>query len=224
MSDLHDLAAPYALDALGDEERQRFESHLHECAECQAVVDHLREGTVGLAGAVAIQPPNRLRTEVLEAVAATPQNTVVMDIEQYRRTRRNTIAFGVAAALLAVVATVAALISVGDPAAEILAAPDVATIELTGPAGTGRFTYSAEAGRGVFASESLPGVAEGRTYQMWLIDSSGPSPAGLFVPDDDGRSIAVVKDLMEGVTVGITEEPSGGSELPTGEVLLSGEI
>jgi anti-sigma-K factor RskA len=190
-----------------------------------ANIEELGGGALNLAGTVAVQPPERLRASVLEAVAVTPQSMVVMDLAEYRRKRRTTIVFGVAAALLAVLATVATVIaSTSDPAADILATADVATIELTGPAGSGRFTYSMQVGRGVFVSESLPDVPEGRTYQLWLIDPSGPSPAGLFAPEDDGRSRAVVGELTTGVTVGITEEPAGGSDQPTGEVLLAGDV
>ena len=35
-ADLHSLLAPYALDALDDEERTRFEAHLDQCTDCQA--------------------------------------------------------------------------------------------------------------------------------------------------------------------------------------------
>ena len=33
--DLHDLAAPYALDALDDDDRRAFEAHLRECEQCR---------------------------------------------------------------------------------------------------------------------------------------------------------------------------------------------
>ena len=44
--DLHELAAPYALDAVDADERVAFETHLRECERCRAELASLRE-TVG---------------------------------------------------------------------------------------------------------------------------------------------------------------------------------
>ncbi|WP_143219751.1 zf-HC2 domain-containing protein [Actinomadura sp. CNU-125] len=51
--DPHDLAGAYALDALGEAERKRFERHLDECPACTEEVRGLRETTsrLGLAAA-----------------------------------------------------------------------------------------------------------------------------------------------------------------------------
>ena len=43
MSDIHALSGAYAVDALDDIERARFEQHLAECADCRAEVAALRE-------------------------------------------------------------------------------------------------------------------------------------------------------------------------------------
>ena len=37
--DIHSLVGAYAVDALDDAERARFEQHLAACAECRAEVD-----------------------------------------------------------------------------------------------------------------------------------------------------------------------------------------
>ena len=49
----HDLAAPYALDALDESERSAFERHLAECADCRTEVEGLQEATAALATAQA---------------------------------------------------------------------------------------------------------------------------------------------------------------------------
>ena len=43
MNDVHDLAALYVLDALPNDERRTFESHLEECRDCRKEVQELRE-------------------------------------------------------------------------------------------------------------------------------------------------------------------------------------
>ena len=56
MSDLHKLTGAYAVDALDDLERARFEQHLDECDDCRFEVAELREtagpAVVGVSRAV----------------------------------------------------------------------------------------------------------------------------------------------------------------------------
>ncbi|WP_044471630.1 zf-HC2 domain-containing protein, partial [Streptomyces turgidiscabies] len=73
--DLHSLAAPYALDALGPDERRRFEKHLSGCAACTSEVRLLSEDAVRLAWSTAAPPPFAMRDRVLSAVRATPQES-----------------------------------------------------------------------------------------------------------------------------------------------------
>lgn len=225
MSELHDLAAPYVLDALDDDERRAFEAHLETCASCLDTVAELEAGALVLAESQQTEPPAHLRGQVLDAIEQTPQDAVVVDLATRRRNRVVTGMLAAAALILAVVATVSIVQSsrVGT-VEEILTAPDVQTVELVGETAAGRFTYSLDVGRGVFVSGSLAAVDPNRTYQLWLIGDAGPEPAGLFVPNASGRSTAVVDDVTAGLVLGITEEPAGGSEQPTGEVLLAAEV
>ncbi len=71
--DLHALSGAYALDAVGEAERKRFERHLAGCASCQREVSRLQEAASRFAVAVSAQPPARLRTRVLDAVASAAQ-------------------------------------------------------------------------------------------------------------------------------------------------------
>ncbi|MEV5342310.1 anti-sigma factor [Streptomyces sp. NPDC052676] len=71
--DPHSLAAPYALDALGPDERRRFERHLARCGRCDAEVRALTEDAVRLAWSAAEPAPPALRDRVMAAVRTTPQ-------------------------------------------------------------------------------------------------------------------------------------------------------
>jgi anti-sigma-K factor RskA len=73
--DLHSLAAPYALDALGPDERRRFEKHLAGCDACTSEVRLLSEDAVRLAWSTAAPPPFAMRDRVMSAVRATPQES-----------------------------------------------------------------------------------------------------------------------------------------------------
>jgi anti-sigma factor RsiW len=68
--DLHALSGAYALDAVSDVERKRFEHHLAGCPSCQREVSELLEAAGRFGVAVSARPPDGMRARVLEAVAA----------------------------------------------------------------------------------------------------------------------------------------------------------
>ena len=68
MSDMHPLSGAYAVDALDDIERARFERHLAECPDCAAEVASLREAAAMLAHSVDTGPSAELRAKVLAEI------------------------------------------------------------------------------------------------------------------------------------------------------------
>ncbi len=234
MSEMHDLAAFYAIGALEGGERTAFEMHLDDCAACRAEVAELSPGVEMLTLAVAEPAPEELRGRVDAAVdrIAGP-NPVALEA--------SVIPIGSTAALWRVAAGVAAAAALvfavaytstagdarfGSDVAAVLAATDATVVQVAGTdVGNARFVYSNELGRGVFSGSSIPSLAGGRTYQLWLIDEDGPSSLGLFAPDDDGGSAVVVEgDVRRGAVLGVTNEPEGGSDQPTGPVLLAVDL
>lgn len=71
-ADLHELAAAYALDALDDLERRRFENHLDNSPETAAEVASYSEVAASLVESEAVPPPS-LKASVLDAIANEPQ-------------------------------------------------------------------------------------------------------------------------------------------------------
>lgn len=79
--ELQELAGPYALDILSDEERRAFERHLPLCAECQGAVADARAVAEGLAHTVeAVDPPAALRARVLAAATATANSATTVRV------------------------------------------------------------------------------------------------------------------------------------------------
>jgi anti-sigma-K factor RskA len=67
----------------------------------------------------------------------------------------------------------------------------------------------------------------GRTYQVWLIDGSGPQSAGLLIVDENGQGVLIVtSELSIGSfqSLGISVEPDGGSPQPTGEIVVLSDL
>ena len=79
---LHTLAGAYALDALDDADRARFERHLARCDACAQEVRGLRETTALLGSAAAVRPPGRLRAQVLATAARTRQHPPARAMDQ----------------------------------------------------------------------------------------------------------------------------------------------
>ncbi|GAA2495687.1 anti-sigma factor [Terrabacter carboxydivorans] len=67
--DIHALSGAYAVDALDDIERARFERHLAGCSACQAEVDSLVAAAHQLSALTDVAPPPSLRAKVLAEIA-----------------------------------------------------------------------------------------------------------------------------------------------------------
>lgn len=91
-----------------------------------------------------------------------------------------------------------------------------------------QFFWNVKDGRGVMHAFRLPQTAQGRAYQLWLIQDGQPVPSRVFVPDGDGNTTQFDIQLPQstkGVTaVAVTEEPAGGSKLPTTQPFLVGTV
>jgi anti-sigma-K factor RskA len=72
-TDLHTLAGAYALDAVPDADRARFERHLARCDACVQEIRGLREATARLGASVAVRPRAELKEQALRAIARTRQ-------------------------------------------------------------------------------------------------------------------------------------------------------
>jgi anti-sigma-K factor RskA len=115
---------------------------------------------------------------------------------------------------------------------EIVQAPGTIQVSLTGtaaaPSAIGRAAFNP--GRGmVVSAERLPALRPGREYQLWMIVQGQALSAGLFTVSADG-AVTFVATLptnlllssTAAVTIGVTEEPEGGSPGPNLPILLAG--
>lgn len=112
----------------------------------------------------------------------------------------------------------------------VLAAPDLARIDLAGqaaaPQARARALWSRARGM-VFTVSDLPAPPAGRVYQVWVVTAKAPISAGLLTPDASGRSsvvFATPPDIPPPVAVAVTLEPAGGVPAPTGEKYLVGMV
>jgi hypothetical protein len=65
-------------------------------------------------------------------------------------------------------------------------------------------------------------AAPTKTYEAWVIENKVPKPAGLF--RGGCGTVELTRPVEPGVTVAVTLEASGGSDVPKGDVLMSANV
>jgi anti-sigma-K factor RskA len=219
--DVHELAAPYALDVLDEAERRRFEVHLDTCARCRDDVDGFRAAAAALAvAAPPSSPPEGLRGRILDAARDERQNVVPLR-------RRRPFQLVAAAAAVAACAAVAVGIwavtldrslsreraarSAEARAAAILADPAAHRIALAGRPGA---LYVQRDGKAALVVQALPAAPNDKTYEAWVIRAGTAQRAAIF--RGGGRTIvALERRVPRGSIVGVTLERAGGVDAPT---------
>ena len=231
-SDLHELVAPYALDALDDDERERFERHLAECERCTRQLAELQEAVGALALATeGPAPPASLRGRILEA--ARTDGTAKVTTFPRRRWALPAVA-GIAAAAACVA------IGLGLWAASLSHSLDrertaktsyARALELLGSGAQAKSLTNAEGallvapggGRAALVVCDLSPAPSDKTYEAWVIKGSTPRPAGLFRGGSDCPPVLLEREVPAGATVAVTLERKGGVQKPTGRILVHSE-
>lgn len=232
--ELHELAAAYVLNALDHEDRERFEAYLLTSERTKAEVSQLRETVAGMADEVAVTPPRSLRPQVLAEAARTPQLEPEL-IEPVRRDRRRPgrrMALAAAASLLVAAGLAVTFRPDSDTPAEvevaqIESADDVIVTQLVpaeGVAGLVTVGWSPSLGAVSIEADGVIDPGPGEVYELWFVLSDGVAMAGLFSPTDGGFSGVIPVDRPDVVGWGVTIEPEGGSEQPTGPILHLAEL
>jgi anti-sigma-K factor RskA len=222
-SDLHSLMAPYALDALDPDERERFEAHLDGCVDCRSELAGFLATAVRLGDAVSHTPPPALRDRLLSEISVTPQQRpTVATLAERRGLRRALPRLAVAAAFLIGAVGVGGYVVERQNAQEehdlnaaissVIGADDVATKSKNfSNGGSVKMMMSADEDTAVIIAKNLPKPEKGKVYQVWMVDGDGPRSQGTF--ETGGQMV------MDGIAaadrVAVTVEPAGGSKQPT---------
>jgi hypothetical protein len=245
-----DLAL-YALDALKGEDRTKLELHLAGCASCRLELEQLRGDTALLAmSATGPRPPQRARQRLLDAVAREPR----LPVAAHAIPRRGWWGWLGWAATAAVVifawslwrdnsALQQSLASASSQAQEStreleelrkiaapIIQPEAQRITLVAvkapPQPQGKAFYLRNRGSLVFLANNMPPLPPQKTYELWLIPTSGaPIPAGVFKPDAQGNASVVNPPLPAGTEAkafAITVENEAGAATPTMPIVMVG--
>ena len=233
MSDVHKLTGAYALDAVDDLERARFEQHLAECEDCRAEVAELRETAALLAETTAVAPPASLRDSVLSGITQIrplppelPRTTPATIAAEQRAGRRAWMPFLVAAALALFVGLGATLIQPWQSdevpqltaAEQVIGADDAQEVFVDlGEAGRASVVRSKVEDRAVIRTEDMVAAPDGKVYELWLMSGDGTFTSAGLMPDRADQTLVLDGSAASAAAVGITVEPDGGSKQPTTE-------
>ena len=171
--DIHQLTAPYALDALDAPEAEEFEEHLRRCEDCRTEVATLRRTAALLAhDAPPMAPPPELRQQILATARAERGNVV-----PFRQRWAGPIAAAAAvAACIAVALGVwagmlnatagdrEAALSAQARALVVAATPGARQIPVSGGHGS---LVVAPGGRAALILSGLPKPPSGKVFEAW---------------------------------------------------------
>ena len=220
----------YVLHALSDAENARFEAALADSEEARAEVTELADTAVELGLSVApVDPPADLRGRILDKIAVTPQHEIVRPAEERARRRWYTQPI---TTLIAAAAAVALIFGGGigvnaviqgqqasataSQITRIQAAADSqrATVAVS-TGGTATLIWAGSLKRSAIVVQGLDKLPGGKVYELWYLDKKGATAAGTFDASGSTQSVVLTGEMKAGDNVGVTIEPSGGSQTPT---------
>jgi anti-sigma-K factor RskA len=215
-----DDVAAYALGVLEPGEALELERHLDYCAECRAQLRWLRPAVDLLPSSVErVEPPLELRAKILDQARSEPGPATpsAERSSSARRGWRPVAAVGAVGLLLAAAGGYAIRggDSTGGATTTVAAgkAPAVtAKLVMEGDSATLRLANVGE-------------MSQDRVLEAWVQREGEVEPAGgLFVPDRDGRAMAMIPHIHGVEAVMVTSEPRGGSAKPTSSPMVTAKI
>ncbi len=231
MSDEHDFsssaedccgeAAVYLLGLLDERHSERFISHAQSCAVCSDDLAALGPAVERLPDSVAQMPaPPDAKRRVMAVVRSEAGLARRSALKPARRrdrrhaTRRSALALA-GAALLAAGVAIGGTIPFGSATTRVVRA-DIA------PAGVDAVLYQGD-GHTWLTVSKMPEPSAGHVYEVWVKrpDSASPQPTdSLFAPTSSGNATVSVPSRPGASEVMVTQEPAGGSRLPTSAAII----
>ncbi|HEY1509140.1 MAG TPA: anti-sigma factor [Solirubrobacteraceae bacterium] len=211
-------AAAYVLGALEPNEAEAFSRHLDTCIVCRDEVTAFQQ----VADTLAMTPaqhraPHGLKRRVMrevrdsepEAKGVTARRPGWLGSGVWLP--RPALATMAALAIAVVVVGVIALSSGGSSASRVISA------SVTGSPGTAQLSVSG--GRAQLIVRHFPQPSAGHIYEVWKLKRGARTPtptSALFSVNSSGAGDVGVPGDLDGVSqVLVTQEPAGGSTVPT---------
>jgi len=222
----------YALGALDAEESAALEAHLQTCASCREELAAYRVTSDNLLMSLAPQKPSAALRRRLQGRLPSAQKAaragpnwsfgrVAVGIAIILLLALNMFSISQVRALQNQQAQLMDQIQNGQMALAMLSYPHTQSFPINEASVTGSLLLDKEYNNAVLILRGLPPVSDNQTYQVWLIAPNGErTSAGLLRPQADlpfiSEPIDATQELANFVGIGMTVEPAGGSDGPTG--------
>jgi anti-sigma-K factor RskA len=215
-------AAAYALGALDHSEAEAFRRHLNSCVVCRDEVAAFGHVIDALAMSAPKRPvPHGLRRRIMRDARIEPSSAVQPARRRLpgrlpgRVGARPAIAGGVLAAATLAIVGVLGVAPRGSEGTRLIQAA------VTGMSGSAQLRVAGA--RAELIVTHLPAPVTGRIYEVWVTrgrQAPAPTRALFSVTRTGGADIGVPGDVRGVNTIMVTQEPAGGSLVPTGAPLI----
>lgn len=239
-SDLSELYELYALGALEDEERLEMDAHMaRECPNCTVGVKRALAMNAVIESIVPeVAPSRQLRERVLASVGARKQRgftwwpvwalaTAGMLVAALTFSFREQETSKQLAQARQVMNQQSLDLERSKQILSFLDQPETRQIGFDGKTSRpprGNFFVNPKVGV-LMIAQNLPKLAQGKTYQMWVIPKGkDPRPAGIFQADESGNVTHMQTGSVDLATIGamaVSVEPEGGSLKPTEVIIVA---
>ena len=243
---IEDLFPFYAMGSLSPEERDQVERYLDENPEAREQVQEMTEAAAALAYSLEpVTPRNELAETLLNRIQSQPRelgrslfgglarnwasatiaiaSLIIAAVSVTWAVARNAEILQLEAELVGLEATIAEqnliISQLSLPGVEVIEVPGTEV----GSDASGRLFADPEGSSGILFAWGLTPLSPEESYQVWLIASDNPVSAGILSVGDVGNAAQLI-EARESLglfdAIGISVEPFGGSDLPTGPIVL----
>jgi anti-sigma-K factor RskA len=230
-----DAVGSYLLGALPDDEREAFEAHLAGCPACTRDVAELQVAADALPMSVPlVPPPAALKDRIMAVVNAEAELLAAAGARAdeppapappARRPRRSFgswflrpgVALACGLVLLVCGGVAGVLLSGGSDTRTVVAETRATGADV-------RLEIGEDESR--LVATNMPAPPQGRIYQVWLKrPGRDPEPTSvLWSTRADGSAEVAVPGSLDGVeAVLVTDEPEGGSDVPSKPPVITAE-
>ncbi len=224
----------FVLDALTASDTSRVAEHLAVCPECQAELLRLQQVVEELPLAVQqALPTEDVKHRLFSRIEQKAQPKVIPQLTFWQSLRRSlrvslpVIGLALILLLLFGNALLVRQLNIANQAAtSAVKVVKLANTEFS-PGAVGTLVMNPNARSGTLIVYDLLSLDPNQQYQVWLIKGSVHTSAGVFSVDPNGyasQEILAPQPLSYYDAIGISVEPAGGSNAPTGVSVLRAEL
>jgi Anti-sigma-K factor rskA len=218
-------AAVYLLGLLNEQESRLFLEHARSCAVCSDDLAALAPAVDTLANTVPqLRAPGEIKRAVMDIVRSeASQQAARSSSAPDRATRRRSIALRRPVLALASAGLLAAGVAIGAIAVSSSGGGATRVVRAdVAPEGT-NVSLHQSGGHAWLTVTKLPPPSSGHVYELWVKRPGGALPRptnSLFTPTASGAATVAVPDDPGTSEVMVTQEPAGGSRLPTSPPII----